>query len=844
MRSTSRTSWHGFSSTGPLTNTGAIKPDITAPGVAITAARSQQMTSGEGMYRTIDGTSMATPHVSGAAAILAQRHPDWSGQQLKDALMSSSKGLADFYTPFEVGTGRVDVAAAVTNTVQATGSGFFGNFTWPHDESDIPVDKVVTFTNPGDADATLNLAISGTGPFALSANSVTVPAGGNADVTVIGDPAAAEAGVRSTAYLIGTDAASGAAVTRTSLGLIKEAERYDLNIKLIDRAGNPGKAWVVVNESADFWPYVLEVDGEATLRLPPGTYTVESALDGPGEKADALGLTVLVEPEVELNASTDVVLDARKARRLDTTAPQRTEDRQRKIDFQVDYANGGSYRSAYQIPVKYDDLYVTPTQPVSEGSFELATRWRKGEPMLDLRAFGALPIETTVQPGSTLTSGWDTLKTVYAGAGAASDYAGLDAAGKAVIVTRSDAVSPTDRAAAAAAAGAKLLIVVHDGVGWLNEWVGESPIAVASVHRDAGAQLVKLAQSNWFRLTAKQTPYANFIYDLTKNYAGQVPDQPLTYKPSQRDLAQIDARYHAVTDGEGSGYRYDMTFTPSLGFFEREWHPGTRTEWVTPEQVWHESHAQRDWTDTANRNSYAKGSTTRLDWFKPAVHPAFGDAFAVRNSRWQDYLTLNVQAWTASGSALDHGGNLEWGSVPTNMKLYQGDTLIRENKFSSDMQFVEVPSGTLPYHLVLDASRPADVWRLSTRTHTEWDFVSGTTSGDYFDPLALLELDYDLETDLRGDVKSGSTQQIRLTAGPQAGGGPAVGTVTSGSLEVSYDDGATWQMVTLTKQADGQWKGNLKLPKQPGGFISVRAGAETDAGWSVRQEIIRAYGLR
>ncbi len=170
------------------------------------------------------------------------------------------------------------------------------------------------------------------------------------------------------------------------------------------------------------------------------------------------------------------------------------------------------------------------------------------------------------------------------------------------------------------------------------------------------------------------------------------------------------------------------------------------------------------------------------------------------------------------------------------MKLYQGDTLIRENEFSSDMQFVEVPSGTLPYHLVLDASRPADVWRLSTRTHTEWDFVSGTTSGDNFDPLALLELDYHLETDLRGDVKSGSTQQIRLTAGPQAGGGPAVGTVTSGTLEVSYDDGATWQKVTLKKQGDGQWKGDLKLPKQPGGFVSVRASAETDAaGASARR---------
>ncbi|MBM0256156.1 S8 family serine peptidase [Micromonospora sp. 4G55] len=834
-----------FSSTGPLVRSGALKPDITAPGVNITAARSQQMTTGTGLYRTISGTSMATPHVSGAAAILAQRHPDWSGAQLKEALMSSAKGLAGGYTPYEMGTGRVDVAAAVSTSVRATGSVFFGNFDWPHEPTDAPVTKQVTFSNSGSTGVTLNLATTGSGPFSLGASSVTVPAGGSVAVPVTGDPTKPGTG-QFTGYLVGTDAATGAAVTRTSLGLLKEDERYDLKIKLIGRDGKPTRSPVLIKKAGEFYPWVYTINGEMTLRMPPGTYTVSTQFDIPGERADSRGLALLVDPETVLNGSgAEVVLDASKARLLDTTTPQRSQDRQRKLDFTVKYADGDSFRAGYLVPAKYDDVYVTPTDQVTQGSFTMVTRWRKGEPTLSVDVPGLPPVDVTVQRDSTLTAGSDTLLAVYAGTGAAAEYATLDVKGKAVVVTRSDAVSAKDRTAAAVAAGAKLLLVVNDGVGVLDEWVGPSPIPVATVHRDAGAQLIGLVKRGTLQLITNQVPYASYVYDLTRNYSGQVPDRPLSYHPAREDLARIDARYHNLTQArQGFGLRNDLTFTPSLGFVEPEWHPGTRTEWVTPVQVWVESHQQGTWTDVANRHAYAKGSTIRLDWFAPAIRPAFNRAFAVQNSRWRDFMTINVQAWSSSADVLEHGGYLEWGSVPTNMKLYQGDQLLYENKHSSDLQWKSVPAGTLPYHLVLDASRPAEQWRLSTRTHTEWDFISSSNASDRFEPFALLQMEYRLGTDLHGDVKAGETEKIRVKPMPQAGGGPATGNVTSVTLEVSYDDGATWQQVTLSKDAGDWWNGELKLAKQPGGFVSVRASATTDAGFGIRQEIIRAYGLR
>jgi len=837
-----------FSSTGPLVGSGALKPDLAAPGVDITAARSQEMTGGEGMYRTISGTSMATPHVSGAAAILAQRHPSWTGQQLKEQLMSSAHGLADWYSPYEVGTGRVDVAAAVRNTVSGTPSMFFGNYDWPHEPTDVAVTKDLTFTNHGNADVTLDLALAQAGgAFTLGADTVTVPAGGKQTVGVTGDPQAVDFG-RHVGYVIGTDAATGTPLTRTSLGMLKEDERYNLHIELVDRDGAPGSAWVGVTMAGDPWPWPVYVDGETTMRMPKGTYSVVSYLDVNGEKPDRSGMAVLVDPETFLDQSAEVVLDARDAQLLQTQAPQRAQDRQRKVDFSIVDSFGMENRGAYAVPPSYDDLYVSPTEPMKDGSFMLTTRWRKGEPMLGLSVPGGrLSFETLVQPGSALETTTDTLATVYAGKGAAADYQGLRARGRIVVVERSDEVGTAERVDAAAQAGAVALIVVNDGVGGLNEWVGESPIVVASMHRDAGQKLIALARQGR-RLTAKQVAYTRYVYDLTRKYPGRVPNRPLVYRPSQADLARIDARYYGVREGLASGYRYDLTLTPTLGSHEREWHPGTRVEWVTPDQVWAESHAQNiygelPWEMVSGVNTFPTDRTTRLDWFRPAVAPGNSDSFAVQTSRWGDYLTWNVQAWSSQSDAMQLGGYLPWGATPTHTQVFQGDTLIHDNPWSADMQWKEVPAGDLPYRVVLDAERPADVFRLSTRTHTEWKFRSDTVDSDFFEPFPVMQLEYRLDTDLRGDISAGSRQQIALRPG-SSNSQALPGKVTAVTLEVSYDDGATWRKLTLTRGADGWWRAPFLVANRAGGFLSVRASAGMDSGYAISQEIIRAYGVR
>jgi len=72
-----------FSSAGPTPYGLRLKPDVTAPGVSILSSVPRH----DGLWDTFDGTSMAAPHVAGAAALLMQRHPTWTVAQVKSALM-------------------------------------------------------------------------------------------------------------------------------------------------------------------------------------------------------------------------------------------------------------------------------------------------------------------------------------------------------------------------------------------------------------------------------------------------------------------------------------------------------------------------------------------------------------------------------------------------------------------------------------------------------------------------------------------------------------------------------------------------------------------------------------
>ncbi|MDX3716058.1 S8 family serine peptidase, partial [Streptomyces europaeiscabiei] len=155
-----------WSSRGPTAD-GRLKPDIAAPGVDIIAAKAAHGIEGNDEapgYVSMSGTSMATPHAAGAAAILAQEHPDWTGEQLKSALTASAKTLGGV-TAYDVGVGRADLTRAIDATVGSEPSSVdFGTPNpWPHND-DTPVTRTVTYRNDGSRPVTLDLDSTTTGP--------------------------------------------------------------------------------------------------------------------------------------------------------------------------------------------------------------------------------------------------------------------------------------------------------------------------------------------------------------------------------------------------------------------------------------------------------------------------------------------------------------------------------------------------------------------------------------------------------------------------------------------------------------------------------------------------------
>jgi subtilisin family serine protease len=347
-----------FSSRGPAAD-GSLKPDLTAPGVGIVAAKAAEGVEGDPAadgYVSMSGTSMATPHVAGAAAILAQQHPDWTGERIKAALTGSAVPAAGL-SAFAQGTGRTDIARAMRQRVTGSPASLgFGTVQWPHAD-DRPVTKEVTYRNDGDRPVTLDLATeafgedgkpAAEGMFDVSPRQLTIPAGGIATAAVTADT---RAGTADGGFGGSVTATAGDTTVRTAIGVSRESESYNLTVRHLDLRGKPtgdSETGVYGLDNTIWNDYSDPTDGEFTVRLPKGRYSLEGRVST-GADPDDGKLAVLLHPKFALTRDTTLVMDARKAKPVRITVPDRAaKHTDATLNFGVDIGGSG-YTSTYDM---------------------------------------------------------------------------------------------------------------------------------------------------------------------------------------------------------------------------------------------------------------------------------------------------------------------------------------------------------------------------------------------------------------------------------------------------------------------------------------------------------------
>ncbi|PWI15776.1 hypothetical protein DI272_17550 [Streptomyces sp. Act143] len=506
-----------FSNTGPRFGDGAAKPDISAPGVDIVAARAAGTSMGtpvDQYYTASSGTSMATPHVAGAAAIVAQQHPEMNAQQLKALLMDTATDLGhDMYSQ---GTGLVNLAAATNPKVLPKGTLNFGRQAYPQSAQT----KKIVYTNRTDQPVTLHLSLAAAfgdgkpakaGLFTLGADQMVIPAGGTADVpvTVDGSVLGADDPHGSYTALLTARDDSGGIHLDSRIHAFLEAEKFPLTLKVIPpdgatdvRYGTVG--FTPVDDQVYLHPGQTYVPGADTTTAPlfRGTYAADVAVSWRDAVGDVQQATPIAA-QVSLTKATTVTLDLRKAKPLTVQYPEPTET-YTMSDAVNRVSKTGAWTTATSVAFDYRateaNRWLLPTGKVTMGTLTHDLYHSGTTPVVSLRATGGgAPSALSaryVSPDSALsqTQMWlrdagsggtqeasikvprlpvkGELPVAYAGSGTSAELAAADVRGKLVLLTPTDICQGTcdyaklqgERVSAAASAGAVGVLVAAPGL--------------------------------------------------------------------------------------------------------------------------------------------------------------------------------------------------------------------------------------------------------------------------------------------------------------------------------------------------------------------------------------------
>ncbi|WP_327738131.1 S8 family serine peptidase [Streptomyces nojiriensis] len=856
-----------FSSRGPAGLRHTLKPEIAAPGVGISAAAA----GGRGVYayQSMSGTSMATPHVAGAAAVVKQRHPDWSAQQIKAALVGSAATAVPGDVR-ETGGGRLDVKAALDTTVTGAPGVQGGTYNWPQDRGDRTTVEV-PYTNLGKSPVTLNLAVEkvtgndGSPVRAqvarLERRTVTVPAGATTRVPLTLDPAAKLERSQYgdvTGRVVAT--ANGVRVS-TPFSLYVEPETVTLRVKLVDRAGRPAAGPssldVIGTDDATGERRFNEGSADQVYRVRPGAYFLSAFVATPdaGEgEGDRLldSLTYLGRPQVELRKDTTVVLDARKAGHLDIAADKPVEARNTTLGFARSWDGVWLHAGTAMGGRTIRGFYASVEGRAEDGDFEFASYWRAAAPLVsELTAVGGPVLHPiTASTGSDNLDGTGSAPLVDAGSGTPEELAAAGAGGAVVLVKAADGALH-EVARNAQAAGAKAVLAHREAPGrWtgFTGYAGGALPALTIEAAEAKALLARLATGK-VALSWKAESQSPYVYSLALPETGEVKSGGHTYRVRDRDLGQTASTYHSMGVAadfiDMAGAYRPIGTAVYFGGIETVAAPGTRTEYHSAgDTAWDQLLSSSfPWGEfmVGEQRTYAKGRKTSATWYDGVTGPVAPRDLAGRETlaaeRQGNLIGFAPAMWGDSGHAAQPGSFGDIGSLV----LERGGEVVGESWYPFGV--FEVPAEEGRYQLTQTIEKigaPARVWQRSTAVRTTWGFSSKLDAAAYSQGLAILFPRYTAPLDGMKTVAAANGLGIGLGVTGHAGYTP--GALKSAKLSYSYD-GESWTRAKVSERA-GRWSAVVDHAGASGKPVSLKVELTDANGATVTQTVVRAYDVR
>lgn len=872
-----------FSSRGPRLGDMAMKPEITAPGVAIVAARAAGTAMGtpvDANYTSANGTSMATPHVSGAAAILKQRHPEWTGQRIKEALTAHARSAAG-QTVHQQGYGRVDIPAALDPSLELSGTADFRGIPWQNNayekrtrtltlRNNATTDTVVTvLASAKDASGTEvpadSLSLSGAG---LSDGRLTVPAGSTAEVTVVLDPNGLKSGRYSGSVTATT--AVGESV-HAALGFVTAVEQHDVTLNVTDRFGKTPSAFKFTLHGLDntVWETrTLYSTGTVTLSVPLGRYSVEGSVYSAAPTGGAVShaADLFTVPNIEV-ADRDQTFTVDGTTATDLGVKIEGEKRpletgQVALQIVRDDGTINSHSNFVGIsgPGNRSDTRfgAIPSAGATSGALRVETFLHRREPLtrLEISTPGRLSIPLKTSVLAKRFEGTKRTELVDLGAGTEQDFSGADAKGKTVLVSVADVTKAHDQAVRAAAAGAVAVIVAPAEPGPSGSGVpAGQTVPVAHATYDNAAELKAFLAKGQVRIALKGVLESGYTY--APHFTDDRVPTDLAKAVAVTDFAKVRNTYHS--DG---ARRLGAEYLPAWG----------------PKQ----------WTAIADGQPLYQG-TSRDDYFLAGTGVSYMPSVAAN---------FHASAWTVADARSTFGTpgktyTRSWFAGPTRLSPYEFGPCVfcRTDvwqKLPGGLGADNEPTHTLrgltntwsfylngqpitgfgqlvpekaEYRYVLDQKLATDVpgVNLGRQLRTEWYFSQAAPTAmavkdcdtafiptpKVCEPMPVVLLDYDLPLNELNQARAGLPYTFTVD-GARAKGWTGTAVMAGAKVSVSYDDGATWKSTTVLRKDSNSFQALLRHPKiaDTNGYVTLKTEVWDAAGSRTVQTITRAYALK